>query len=385
MHHAPAAVRGHLAALVAAGTLAACGGGGGDDPAAQAQGGKGDRTVRRLATAVPSQSSWSPLRTLPMVPVSVANLPDGKVLMWAAEDRFSFGGTVGRTQALTYDPATDTVAERTITETGHNMFCPGTTNLADGRLLVNGGLSDAKTSLFDPASNTWSTGAAMNIPRGYQANTLLKDGSVLTLGGSWSGGVGGKHGEVWTAAGGWVRKTGIAVDPMLSVDDSRVFGMDSHFMLLPAGNGRVFHAGPGVNMHWIATEGAGAVTPAGPRGDDEFSISGNAVMYEQGKILKVGGSPAYVNVNANANSYVIDVNAGVTVRKLAPMAYRRAFHNSVVLPNGQVLVVGGQTYAVDFSDNNSVLVPELFDPVEPVGDDAPVSQFPHLVRLDEQH
>ncbi|MCL4696797.1 MAG: discoidin domain-containing protein, partial [Burkholderiaceae bacterium] len=318
--------------------------------------------MRRLATAVPSQSSWSPLRTLPMVPVSVANLPDGKVLMWAAEDRFSFGGTVGRTQALTYDPATDTVAERTITETGHNMFCPGTTNLADGRLLVNGGLSDAKTSLFDPASNTWSTGAAMNIPRGYQANTLLKDGSVLTLGGSWSGGVGGKHGEVWTAAGGWVRKTGIAVDPMLSVDDSRVFGMDSHFMLLPAGNGRVFHAGPGVNMHWIATEGAGAVTPAGPRGDDEFSISGNAVMYEQGKILKVGGSPAYVNVNANANSYVIDVNAGVTVRKLAPMAYRRAFHNSVVLPNGQVLVVGGQTYAVDFSDNNSVLVPELFDP-----------------------
>jgi hypothetical protein len=40
----------------------------------------------------------------------------------------------------------------------------------------------------------------MNIPRGYQANTLLRDGSVLTLGGSWSGGVGNKHGEVWTAA-----------------------------------------------------------------------------------------------------------------------------------------------------------------------------------------
>ena len=39
----------------------------------------------------------------------------------------------------------------------------------------------------------------MNIPRGYNASTLLADGSVLTLGGSWSGGVGGKHGEIWTA------------------------------------------------------------------------------------------------------------------------------------------------------------------------------------------
>ena len=37
--------------------------------------------------------------------------------------------------------------------------------------------------------------------------------------------------------------------------------------------------------------------------------------------------------------------------------------NCVVLPNGQVVLIGGQTYAVGFSDSNSVLVPELFDPV----------------------
>jgi galactose oxidase len=44
------------------------------------------------------------------------------------------------------------------------------------------------------------------------------------------------------------------------------------------------------------------------------------------------------------------------------MAYPRAFANGVVLPNGQVLIVGGQTYAQPFSDDNSVLVPELWDP-----------------------
>ena len=44
------------------------------------------------------------------------------------------------------------------------------------------------------------------------------------------------------------------------------------------------------------------------------------------------------------------------------MTYPRAFANSVVLPNGQVVTMGGQTYAVPFSDANSVLNPELWDP-----------------------
>ncbi len=346
-------------ALALTALLAACGGGQEDSQKPGPQ----DTRQRALAVAAPSAARWSALTALPLVPVSVANLPDGKVLLWSAEEKFSFGAATGRTYFATYDPATGTVTQRTVTETGHNMFCPGTTNLADGRLLVNGGISSPNTSIFNPATGAWTTGAAMNIPRGYQANTLLRDGSVLTLGGSWSGGVGSKHGEVWTASGGWQRKTGIPIDPMLSVDASRNFGMDSHFMLLPAGNGKVFHAGPGVNMHWLNTDGSGSVTPAGPRGDDEFSISGNTVMYDTVKILKTGGGPGYDSVNANANSYVIDINDGVTVRKLAPMAYRRAFHNSVVLPNGQVVLIGGQTFAVGFSDNNSVLVPEIFDPV----------------------
>lgn len=347
-----------LSALV---VLAGCADGGSTDaqPGASA-----DAREKALAPQVAALARWSSPTALPLVPAAAANLPDGRVLMWSAEEKFSFGAATGRTYSLIYDPVKGTVTERTVTETGHNMFCPGTTNLADGRLLVNGGISSERTSLYDPASGAWSTGAAMNIPRGYQANTLLADGTVLTLGGSWSGGVGNKHGEVWSAAGGWRRLSGVPVDSFLSSDPSRNFGMDSHFWLIPAGNGKVLHAGPGVNMHWIDTAGNGRVIPAGPRGDDQFSISGTTVMYDTGRILKAGGGPGYDNVPANANAYVIDVNAGLSVRRIAPMAYRRAFHNSVVLPNGQVLIVGGQTVAVGFSDNNSVLVPELFDPAD---------------------
>jgi hypothetical protein len=45
------------------------------------------------------------------------------------------------------------------------------------------------------------------------------------------------------------------------------------------------------------------------------------------------------------------------------MTYPRAYANAVVLPTGQVFVVGGQTFAAAFKDDNSVLVPELWDPI----------------------
>src|SRR5260370_10368718 len=44
------------------------------------------------------------------------------------------------------------------------------------------------------------------------------------------------------------------------------------------------------------------------------------------------------------------------------MAYARSFINSVVLPDGEVLVVGGQQHPQTFTDTGSVLSPELWDP-----------------------
>jgi large repetitive protein len=343
---------------VAALALAACGGGDSTSEPEQA----GERESAK-AIAQPSDGRWSPLIGLSLVPAAAANLPNGKVLFWSAEERFAFSSGA-RTYTSLFDPVSQTATETLVSNTAHDMFCPGTSNLPDGRLLVSGGISSAATSIYDAAANTWSAAAQMNIPRGYQANCVLEDGSVLTLGGSWSGGVGGKHGEVWSQAQGWRRLTGVPVTSMLSVDPGpeNSYSQDSHFWLFPAGNGKVFYAGPGVNMQWIDTRGEGSVSAAGPRGDDVFSINGSAALYDIGKILKAGGAPSYDSVDAHASAYLIDINAGASVRKIAPMAYSRAFHNSVVLPNGQVMVIGGMTYAKTFSDNTSVLRPELFDP-----------------------
>ncbi|WP_165349641.1 discoidin domain-containing protein [Methylibium sp. Pch-M] len=341
--------------------ISACGGGETDN-ASEATAASSAK-ARIAAIAAPAQAVWSAPVPLTLVPSAAANLPNGKVLMWSADSRFDFTSTAGNTYSTLFDPATNMATERLINETNHNMFCPGTTNLPDGRLLVSGGSSAGTTSIYNPATGAWAAAAAMNIPRAYQANTILQDGSILTLGGSWNGGQGNKHAEIWTEAGGWRRLTGVAVNPMVGPDPGGIFRGDNHMWLIPTGTGQVLHAGPSANMNWINTQGNGSSVPAGTRGDDAYAINGSTVMYDIGKILKTGGAPAYENVDATASSYVIDVNAGLSVRKIAPMSYARAFHNSVVLPNGQVLIVGGQTRPVPFSDDRSVLIPELWDPV----------------------
>jgi len=52
----------------------------------------------------------------------------------------------------------------------------------------------------------------------------------------------------------------------------------------------------------------------------------------------------------------------VRVTQLKGMTYPRAFANSVVLPNGNVVVVGGQTIPEPFTDTAAVLVPEIWNP-----------------------
>ena len=51
-------------------------------------------------------------------------------------------------------------------------LCAGLNRLADGRLIVTGGDSFNKTSIYDPATNQWSKSANMKIGRGYQVNVL---------------------------------------------------------------------------------------------------------------------------------------------------------------------------------------------------------------------
>lgn len=321
-----------------------------------------------LASAA-NLGQWGPTIQFPLVPVAASVNPvSGKLLVWAAfsDDTFAIAKS-GMTQTAEYDPATGTVTAATISNTQHDMFCPGIALDFDGRLVVTGGDTAAKTSVRNATSDTWVAAGEMNIPRGYQSTCTTSNGEIFVIGGSWSGGYGGKNGEIFNGTS-WSLLPGALVKPMLTNDAQGIFRQDNHGWLFGWKNGSVFQAGPSKNMHWYGTTGQGSVTAAGLRGRDNDAMDATAVMYDavNGLIFSAGGSSSYQSSSATRNAQIItisDTGVNATVQTINDMWYARAFHNGALLPDGSVFIVGGQTYAVPFSDGNSSLTPELWSPV----------------------
>ena len=239
---------------------------------------------------------------------------------------------------------------------------------ASGRPFVTGGNDAAKLSIYDPTADSWIAGPNMQIARGYQASAALSDGRIFVIGGSWSGGQGNKNGEVYSpASNSWSLLAGCPVAPLLTNDAQGVYRQDNHVWLFGWKSGSVFQAGPSKTMNWYYTTGSGSQKTAGLRSTDADAMNGNAIMYDAvaGKILTVGGAPNYQNNQATSNAFIITIGTpGTTpsVTKIGSMSQVRAFANSVVLPDGKVLITGGQSYPVPFSDDTSTFIPEIFDP-----------------------
>ncbi|KAL9098646.1 MAG: hypothetical protein Q9163_005735 [Psora crenata] len=317
------------------------------------------------------KGAWVLTIDFPLVPVSLANeWSSGNVLAWSSYDPKTFGGSAGtQTVTATYAPGSQSVTGlNLVTNIQHDMFCEGLSIDFSGRLISTGGNTAPATSIFDPPSNGWTAAPQMNIARGYQAQCTLSTGNTFTIGASWSGGQGGKNGELYNpATNSWSLLSGTPVAPMLTADAQGVYRADNHGWLFGWRAGSVFQAGPSTAMNWYGTEGDGSQTSAGSRAGDPDSMCGNAAMYDavNGKILTVGGSPNYQDSDAHSNAHIItigDPNTTPTVETIGNMAFARAFANSVVLPDGTVMITGGQARAVPFSDDTSQLTPELFDP-----------------------
>ncbi|WP_298481059.1 galactose oxidase-like domain-containing protein, partial [uncultured Maribacter sp.] len=330
-----------------------------------------------MAQTPSQEGEWSPVIPFGIVPVAVANLPDGRLLTWSSQFRNTFiESGDGMTFTEIFDPFLGPDGQalgETVSNTDHDMFCPGINNLPDGRILSAGGTSSERTSIYDPDTGLWSSGQDMNIPRGYQGNVTLSDGSVFTIGGSWSEGDfvnGGKDAEIWSPITGWTLLPGLQNEVLWNSNDlleegRGLYRIDNHVWLWAAPNGKIFHAGPGERMHWLDVSNGGSFTDAGQRGDDTYSMKGTTVMFDVGKILKVGGARSYdSNTPAKDNSYVIDINSSTPI--VTPTAnslnYSRTMHNSTVLPNGEVFVTGGLDEAIVFSDVGARLTAELYNP-----------------------
>ncbi|KAL8994966.1 MAG: hypothetical protein Q9169_005207 [Polycauliona sp. 2 TL-2023] len=322
-----------------------------------------------MAPAPESAGQWGETINFPLIPVAAAIIPStSEVLVWSAWNADFFGDGNGKTVTATFNPLTGIVTQSIVTVTNHDMFCPSISLTKSGLIVVAGGTNSEKTSIYRPETRSWSPGGNLVIPRGYNSAVELSNGGVFTIGGSYSGPMGNKNGELFdTVANTWSLRPGCPVAPTLTNDIEGVFRSDNHAWLFARQNNSVFQAGPSKKMNWFTTDGQGSTTPAGFRGNDNDAMNGNAVMYDAvaGKILTVGGSTNYVNAYTTSNAHIITLgapNTTPTVTAIGNAHYGRTLHNSVILPDGKVFIVGGVNYAKLFVDDASILYPELWDP-----------------------
>jgi len=313
-------------------------------------------------------------------------LPDGRLLTFASNQRTTFPSGSEFTYAATWNPATGEFAE--FNHPSHDMFCGALVTLPDGRVLVNGGRNTTvRSSLFDWRTSTWTRTPDMNDPRWYNTSVALPNGQVWTVTGDGGSGTA----ERWDVASGWSRQTGINWNTVLAEPG---YITRWHPFVLVSPDGRLVHFGPTDTMHWITTGGGGSMANTGTFVPGaHYPKEGSWVMYDEGRILVAGGG---ANTTASSGgdgttgtssmaAYTVDVRSGTPVASnTASMSFARQFANAVILPNGEVMVMGGNTSGLKFNDTGSVYTPEIWSPATGTwrtGADAAVPRNYHSVAL----
>lgn len=277
---------------------------------------------------------WTAPFDWPVVAVHLSLLPSGRVLSF---------GKVGNPEL--WNPASGAFTE---IPSPVLLFCAGHALLPDGRLLVAGGhISDdhglPNITYFSSSGSAWSSGPSMVKGRWYPTTTTTGSGQVVILAGRDEAGNQVTVPEVW--------KNGVL---------RRLTGANSALAYYPrafqAPDGRLFVAGEDRQSRFLSLAGSGSWTNSALRqfGTRDY---GAAVMYDDGKILYVGGG------HTTNTAETIDLNQASPAWRLTdPMANARRHLNATVLPTGDVLVTGGVS-GTGFNDlNTGVHAAELWSP-----------------------
>jgi hypothetical protein len=266
---------------------------------------------------------------------TMLTLHNGKVLL---------AGGDANGMARLYDPATNTLTTSTM------MFAvgnPTATELADGRVLVTGGINSGhvtvRAQVFDPNTLTWSLTGSMHTPRIYHTATRLADGTgmVLIAGGINDGGSPLGSAELYDpTTGTW------------STAASMNAARELHTATLLPGSGMVLVMGglglssaelyDPVTMSWSYT---GFMSTA-----REFHT---ATVLPNGTVLVTGGTSNGTSALATAELY--DPASGTWSNTMG-MTTARERHTATLI-NGKVLVAGGTS-----NGTSALSSAELYDP-----------------------
>jgi hypothetical protein len=306
---------------------------------------------------------WSPVYSWPGIPIHAALLRDGAVMSFSKGDGSAGYANTFITQIPVGMPPS---RHREVANNTTNLFCSGHSFLSDGRLIVMGGHEgengegspDVNILSYTPDYN-WQrqTSDPMNSGRWYPSSITLQTGEILVLGGerSRSEGLGVEPlPEIWQPSAAPGRRwrplsTALKTLPLYSA-------------LYLTRSGAVFIPGPLRKTFYLDPTGTGrwSVGPtrlhAGPRD------YGSSAMYEDGKVLIMGGGGTRSNPVTNT-AEIIDLDATSPAWQwTGSMKYARRHLNATILPDGSVLATGGSS-APGNDASGAVFAAEMWDPV----------------------
>ena len=297
------------------------------------------------------QGQWGAVTSWPILPIHVTLMPTGKVLAYGHDS------TVNTTLATVWDPTTNSF--QTTSFSNADLFCAGHGLLADGRVFVAGGHNMAdymgltNATVFDPTTLAWSSAAAMSFARWYPTVTALPDGRVLVTSGAINcQGCNATVPEIYDpTTNSWTQLTNATLS----------LPIYPHMFVLP--DGRVLNTGSYELP--VAAQALNLSTQTWTTIDPAVLDAGSAVMYLPGKILKTGTSAnsASPYKNSAATAYILDMTQGSPAwRTTNSMGFARTYHNLTSLPDGNVLVTGGEGTTNPFDQSTAVYAAEMWSP-----------------------
>jgi hypothetical protein len=337
--------------LVAGGTAAALIGG---SPARSLTGAptqQSDRSGRasEMASNPAVTGSWTAPFNLTLVSIHAVMLHTGKVLLFSWPDQ-----TVG-SDAVLWDPVSGEITNVALTYQ-RDIFCSGTSVLADGRVFIAGGhiyqgaiqptQGVVNTTIFDPTANSWTEGPVMSQARWYPTTTLLGDGTVIICAGTMSNGASATNVDHYDPVSNTITVLPPAASksmltyPRMKLTTSGLLAWTNFpttYYLNPA-TAR-WTTGPKLNS------GSRSVT------DTSVLLPGLTTIMEIGGTTASGvtGTAELLNLSSSAPAWMYT----------ASMRFPRLWANTVLLADGTVLVIGGGTTSYY---GGPVLTAEIYNP-----------------------
>ncbi|MHB1318227.1 MAG: kelch repeat-containing protein, partial [Anaerolineae bacterium] len=213
------------------------------------------------------------------------------------------------------------------------------TLLADGRVLVAGGCDPwsnvlATAELYDPQTGTWSTTGSMGLARQGHSATLLQDGRVLVAGGSGNSMSGPSFTsvEIYDPDSGQWSETGAlnygrSSHTATLLADGAVLvtgGYSETYMHTRLQSAELYHPGTGV---WTETDSLSA-----PLAEH------TATAVHDGRVVVIGD----LYRDTGTITEVYDPLSGQWTSGASLPLVALQNHAAALLPDGRVLVVGGQ-------------------------------------------